>query len=173
MKFTTVLNKEDFRHFCEFSVTRIHQAPEIKWKINLFAFMYWFLLIFFALEIYSVYKENCCNNYEHLNRALIVISVWFILINIWQKIYMRLYTSATMDEKGSTLGKWDFEISDSGITESNGLCSSSFAWESILSVEKDKHNLYLFTDKTKALILPLSQINDEIESAINKNRPPA
>lgn len=171
MKFTIVLNKEDLRHFYEFAMAKINQAPEIKWKINLFAFLYWFLLVFFALEIYSVYDENCCNNYEHLNRALIVIGIWFVLVNIWQKIYIRLYMSATLDEKGSVLGKWEFEISNTGITESNGLCSSSFAWESILSVQKDKHNLYLFTDRTKALILPLSQINDDIELAINKNRP--
>ncbi len=39
----------------------------------------------------------------------------------------------------------------------------------VQSVKKDKHNLYLFTDKLKALILLSSQINNEIESLITKN----
>lgn len=169
MKFTINLDKEDFRHFNKFAMARIHQAPGMKWKVTLFNVLYWFLLMFFALEMYSVYDKDCCNNYEHLNRALIAFGVWFILVNAWQQIYMRLYVSAATDENGSVLGKWEFEISNSGVTESNSLCSSSFTWQSIQSVEKDQYNLYLFTDRLKALILPLSQINEEIELAVNKN----
>lgn len=169
MKFTINLGKEDFRHFNKFAMARVHQASGMKWKVTLFNILYWFFLVFFALEMYSVYDNDCCNNYEHLNRALIAFGIWFILANVWQQIYMRLYISAATDEKGSVLGVWEFEISDSGVTESNELCSSNFTWQSIQSVEKDQHNLYLFTDRLKALILPLSQINEEIESAVNKN----
>ncbi len=169
MKFTINLNKEDVCHFHKFATAKIHQAPEIRWKIILFNICHWFLLAFFVLEVYSVYDSNCCNNYEHLNRALIAIWIWFFLVNVWQFIYIRLYVSAATDEKGCVLGQWEFEISDAGITESNSLCSSTFTWRSIQFVEKDKHNLYLFTDRLKALILPLSQINQEIESVVNKN----
>ncbi|WP_444893100.1 YcxB family protein [Microbulbifer sp. TRSA001] len=169
MKFTINLNKDDFRHFNKFAMARIHQASGIKWKVTLFNMLYWFFLAFFALEMYSVYDNNCCNNYDHLNRALIALGIWFVLANVWQQIYMRLYISAAADENGSVLGLWEFEISDSGICESNSLCSSSFTWQSIQSVEKDQHNLYLFTDKLKALILPLNQITEEIESEIHKN----
>ena len=169
MKFTINLDKTDFRYFNKFAMARIHQASGMKWKVTLFNVLYWFLLVFFALEMYSVYDNDCCNNYEHLNRALIAFGIWFVLVNVWQQIYMRLYVSAATDEKGSVLGVWEFEISDSGVTESNDLCSSYFTWQSIQSVEKDQHNLYLFTDSLKALILPLSQINEEIEFAVNKN----
>lgn len=169
MKFTIDLSKEDFRHFNKFAMARINQAPRMKWKVTLFSIFYWFFLVFFALEMYSVYDKDCCFNYEHLNRALVALGIWFVLANFWQQLYMRLYISEAADEKGSVLGKWEFEISDSGITESNSLCSSTFSWQSIQSVEKDKHNLYLFTDRVKALILPFRQINEEIESAINKN----
>lgn len=150
-------------------MARVHKAPGMKWKVTLFSILYWFLLVFFALEMYSVYDNDCCNNYEHLNRALIAFGIWFLLANIWQQLYMRLYIAAAADEKGSVLGAWEFEISESGISESNSLCSSNFTWQSIQSVEKDQYNLYLFTDRLKALILPLDQINEEIESEVNKN----
>lgn len=169
MKFTINLSKEDFRHFNKFAMGRIHQSPGMKWKVTLFNILYWFFLVFFALEMYSVYDDDCCFNYEHLNRALIAFAIWFVLANVWQQLYFRLYVSAATDDKGSVLGKWEFEISDSGVTESNSLCSSTFTWQSIQSIEKDKHNLYLFTDRVKALILPLAQINEQIESAVNKN----
>jgi hypothetical protein len=168
MKFTIIINKNDFRHFNKYAMSRIHQAPGMKWKVTLFSILYWFLLVLFALGMYSVYDNDCCNNYKHLDRALIAFGIWFVLINVWQQIYMRLYISAATDEKGSVLGQWEFEISDSGITESNSTCSSTFTWQGILSIEKDKHNLYLFTDTLKALILPLSQINEEIELVLNK-----
>lgn len=169
MKFTINLNKNDFRHFNKFAMARIHQASGMKWKVTLFSILYWFFIAFFALEMYSVYDNDCCNNYDHLNRALIALGIWFVLVNVWQQVYMRLYISAAADENGSVLGVWEFEVSDSGIYESNSLCSSNFTWQSIQSVEKDQHNLYLFTDKLKALILPLNQITEEIETEINKN----
>ncbi|WP_413665571.1 YcxB family protein [Microbulbifer sp. CNSA002] len=169
MKFAITLDKNDFRRFNKFAIAKIHVAPKMKWKLTLFNFLYWFLLVFFGMEIYSVYEHDAWNNYEHLNRALVAFGIWFILVNIWQQIYMYLYISVAIDEKGSVLGEWEFEISDSGITESNSLCSSTFTWQCIQSAEKDKYNLYLFTDRLKALILPLSQINEEIEAEIYKN----
>lgn len=168
MKFTISLSKDDFSHFNKFTMARINQSPGMKWKVTLFSIFYWFLLAFFALEMYSVYGSECCYSYEHLNRALVAFGIWFVLVNCWQQIYMRLYVAAATDEKGSVLGQWELEISDSGITESNHLCTSTYTWQCIQSVEKDKHSLYLFTDKSKALILPLCQINEEIESSINK-----
>ena len=169
MKFTINLNKEDFQNFNKFATVRINQSPGIKWKITVFNVVYWCFLTVFLLEMYSVYDNDCCYNYDHLNKAMVALGIWFVLANIWQQIYMRLYVSAAANENGSVLGQWEFEISDSGISESNALCSSTFTWQSIQAVEKDKHNLYLFTDKLKALILPLTQINEEIESLINKN----
>lgn len=73
-----------------------------------------------------------------------------------------------VDEKGTMIGKWHIELSESSITESNDLCSSMFTWQSIQSVEKDECNLYLFTDKTKAIILPLRCLNTDIENEIKK-----
>ncbi len=169
MKFTINIDKDDLLRFNKFAMDRIHQAPGMKWKVTMFNILYWFFLMFFALGMYSVYDNNCCNNYVYLNRALTAFGIWFVLGNVWQQIYKRLYISFASDEKGTVLGKWELEISDSGITESNGICSSTFSWSGIQSVEKDKHNLYLFTDRLKALVLPLSQINEEIESAVNKN----
>lgn len=72
-------------------------------------------------------------------------------------------------KNGSVLGRWEIEISELGIKESNDLCTSTYNWEIFLAVEKDMYNLYLFIDNYKALILPHSQINAEIESIINRN----
>lgn len=169
MEFTINLTKNDFSRFNKYAMAKINQEPRMKWKVTLFSILYWFFLAFFVLEMYSVYDNDCCYNYKHINRALIAFGIWFVLVNAWQQFYMRLYVSAATDQEGSVLGKWNFEISNSSITESNDTCSSNFKWICIKSVEKDKHNLYLFTDKLKALILPLEQICSEIEDEINKN----
>jgi hypothetical protein len=127
MKLTISLSKDDFRHFNKFAIARTHQASGMKWKVTLFNILYWFFLALFALEMYSVYGNDCCNDYEHLNRALVAFGIWFVFANVWQQIYVRLYVSAATDEEGSALGKWEFEISVSGIAESNDLCSSTFS----------------------------------------------
>lgn len=169
MRFTINVNKDDFRNFYKFALGRINKSPKMKWKITFFGVLYWFFLAFFALEMYSVYDEDCCSNYEHLNRALVAFGIWFVLANVWQQLYSRLYISAATEEKGGVLGEWEIEISGSGISESNGSCFSTYTWQSIQSIEKDKHNLYLFTDRVKALILPLDQINEDIELEVRKN----
>ena len=82
---------------------------------------------------------------------------------------MKLYVNTATTDDDSVLGIWDFVVTEEGIIVSNDKCSSTFKWHCIESIEKDAHNLYLFTDKIKALILPLSQINEKIEFTINKN----
>lgn len=168
MNFTIELKKEDFAHFNKYATTRINRTPSLKRKLTLFSVVYWLLLIIFLLEIYFFYDKTCCYNYHHLNKAMIAIGIWFALVNVWQLIYLKLFVSAVVDDEGTVLGKWQIHISEEGITEVSDLCSSSYSWKSIQAVEKDKYNLYLFTDKFKALILPLNQITQEIEAVITK-----
>ena len=169
MKFTITLNKEDFCRFQKYATARINQSPGMRWKVTLFGIGYWCFLSVFLLEMYSVYDKDCCYDYKHLNIAMTALGIWFLLTNLWQQLYIRLYVSHAADERGSVLGEWLFELTESGIKESNEMCSSSFSWQSIQSVETDKFNMYLFTDKLKALILPRAQITEEIKSVIEKS----
>jgi hypothetical protein len=150
-------------------MARINKSPGMKWKVTLFGIVYGCFLAVFLLEMYSFYKNDCCYNYEHLNIAMIALGIWFFIATIWQQIYMRLFVSHAADENGSVLGEWEFELTDKGITESNAMCSSTFSWQAIQALESDKYNVYLFTDNYKALILPKSQLSEEIESIIREN----
>ncbi len=169
MKFTVDITKEEFKKFNYYVMAKINQSKAIKWKLQAFYLIFGGLLTVFLFEMYLVYKNECCFSYSNLNSAMIALGVWFVILNLWQQIYIRLFISAGVDEQGSVLGLWEIEITEYGISESNSLFSSTFAWEGIKSVEKDKHSLYLFSDAVKAIILPLEQISEEIESEITKN----
>ncbi len=127
MKFTIDLTKNDIAAFNTFSAARLNNSPGIKWKVTVFTVVYWLLPIFFILEIFSAYHEQNCYLSNHLNRALLAIGIWFFLINIWNKIYTHLLMTHGYIENGTILGRWNVELSDTAITESNQLCSSTFS----------------------------------------------
>ena len=157
MNFNINLTKDAFIAFQEYTIKRTCNDSSMKWMISLYSMYYWMLLGFFAIQIFYVYKRDICSNYLNLNLGLAALALLFISATIWQKLSQKLIIRTAATDDGTVLGKWNVSVSEDEITESNDKCSSSYKWIAIESVEKDHINLYVFTDKVKALIFPLDR----------------
>ncbi len=168
MNFEINLTKNDYLAFQKYSYKCIEDSPAIKWKFMTFSIIYWLLLTMFLLGVFSLYKKNVLLNNNDLTITISAFTIWFVLSFLWQQYSRIFYVSTIRKKDGTIIGNWEIELSEEGIVESNDMSMSNYKWQCI-EVKKDVNHLFLYIDSLKAIILPLNQINSDVESYINKN----
>ncbi len=169
MKFEVDLTKDDLASFHEFVAKKIDIRKKISGKKMIIPYLIWFFLAVFLLEMYSVYFESGIFDYSHLNKAILAFVMWFALVNIWCRLYVKLSIEDVVSNSDESLGIWEYSIDKDGITTSNGRSSVQVTWGCVKRIEKTNKHLFVFTGYTQAFILPLEQITQDIELGINKN----
>lgn len=164
MKFTIEVNKNHFYDFNKYTMKKINGHDSIKPKAKIVGFLYWFLLAFSAINILNVYDINF--DHKNLNFAVGSFVVWFVLVNIWHRIYIWLFSRAAVSENGMTIGTHEIEILEQGFKSTKPHSNYFIGWEAIKCVETHKNQLYLYIDNAHAFIVPLDQVNESIKSKI-------
>ncbi len=154
MEFIIDITKQDYRHFSVFVTEKLTKEIGKRWWVKLFHLVNLICFLLFILEIYSVYLTDLGPEKESLRIAIIAFVLWFVGCVLWQRISAKLMISASTLSKGATLGPRTVVLSETGAKMVSDVFVCEANWKGIVSIDQDKHNLYLFIDAVQALILP-------------------
>lgn len=97
-------------------------------------------------------------------QVLIVLIIYYLFILILKPIFA-LRIKYLPSEKGSSLGKRKFKISDEGLCVTTANSESLRRWDGFQSIEKTKDYIYLFVDTHVAYIIPIRYFKSPEEYA--------
>lgn len=167
MEINTEIQKSDYRLFNKLAVKNVLEYRSLGSKLFYLNVFSWALFAAGAMGLIEYYQECANCDFTHLNRAVFFVFVFIISsIAIQRWSYSAFIDSAVYDE-GVTLGKITFLIDEDGITQTNSNMKEFYKWDVIKSVIYDSDILFLFVDRSKAIILPTRNNNDNDTAVLN------
>lgn len=166
MKLTIHTTKQDYYQFCK---VYSKQITPIVMKNNTLRVLLFIFLSSLILGIYLIFKffdATFCSQLNHLKYALILFFISFIVLTIFLGKNQQYSMSTMIDFSKTIIGFSEIELNEQGIHERKEYSQASFAWEIVNSIVKTDGHIFIFFGLGVGIILPLDQINQEIEAAI-------
>lgn len=162
IKFTVKLDKKEWNSFSKVvnrRLTRLAKANSKLFVINLLAW----IPLGFALAAYTAMYRK----YPFLNEDLNVIggsiilgAVLLVLSLVFRNI---IYRNVVVAKNGSALAEHEFTAGPAELHVSSPFGSAAYPWSCFIDNVEEGNVVYLFTDNTQAIVIPLSNVGSEQE----------
>lgn len=162
MNFSANITTEDFIHFQRYAAGGVNNLPALKWKTMTFSIVYWFLLGILIFLLFSQYENAYGSEKTRLAITGFIFTIWLVASLFWQRYYFTQFARAGIEADRTVIGSFHFIANELGLEEKSECCTSFFSWKAFESAEEDERSLYLLTGRMKAVIVPKSQVSDEV-----------
>ena len=112
---------------------------------------------------YRLIKEETAN----IDTIIVIIFSILVLVVfyfVWERYSYLKFLENNVSNNGIILGKWLVNVTNKTITKTKASCYIEYQWQCVKSIEKGKDCIYIFVDEMVALVFPLSQIPNGLES---------
>ncbi len=172
-QFSFELDQDDYSHFARYVVTAVDKAANLKAKVALHVWGFYFFIAITLSSLYFFIRHNNCCHLENLYVALTGILFSVIFYFSYARKYYELSLQHFTSPEGLYRQAQQITVDDTGITVVRKYSTESFQWLAIKSVVQTDQHILLFVDACLAITIPLREFiskesADEFFSLVKK-----
>lgn len=165
IRFTVKLDKEGWLSFSKVVNRRLTRLAKANSKLFIVNLMAW-IPLGFAMAAYSAMYRKYPFLTEDLNVVGGAIVVGAVLLVISLVFRNRIYRKVMVAENGSALAEHEFAASPTELHVTGPFGSTVYPWGCFIDHIEENKVVYLFTDNSQALVIPLCNVGAEEEVAL-------
>ncbi|WP_180178410.1 hypothetical protein [Acinetobacter sp. YH01005] len=172
MKLNIKLTNEDFYVFQVLNEELINPVIYDKFEVKFLRLVFkFFILLIVGLFIFIFFK----NDSSLLNYLIVLVALLLGLLpkvnSLFQNMFKIRYIDHMAENSKIFIGDKEIEITEKNLIESTEYYTQIFSWSLVSNIEKTQTHLIVFFGICIGIILPLDQINNDVEKIIQQYCP--
>jgi hypothetical protein len=151
-----------FKRYSSYAVKRVCNFPSTP-RSFLINMVVWFFLAIGFMFLFRIGSLDFSK--FHWPSAFVVALPLLLFIGYSYYGIYKFQKLSAPNSDGLMLGTKQLEFDDDGIKEISRLGNSFYHWNAVEAVEENQGDMYIFVDKTLAIIIPSESFNSDSERA--------